>query len=330
MTDLDLVQYGYCKLECIGKGQFGAAWTVQAAKDGQPDGAAEIEVAKLVSLELLNAHDQRLALQEVELLKKLSHPHVVLYKQSFIAQPDPDGSPVLAILMDYCRGGDLRQAIKRQKQGGQWFPEQQVLRWFCQLAQAIAHIHSCKVIHRDLKTSNIFLTLPTSEGGFGDVRLADFGISRVLEATAAAANTLLGTPYYMAPEVCQSEPYGMPSDVWALGCVLYELCGLKHAFQAGSLADLVQKVCRGEPDPIPQIYSPGVSGLIKRLLTKSAAERPRAQDLMEDQLLKAIIAAPRRAAPSLRPKGAAAPAASPEKGLCDQLEETQFFTATEE
>merc|ERR1719321_2333139 len=143
-----------------------------------------------------------------------------------------------------------------------------------------------KVIHRDLKTSNIFLTSSGEDGTFGEVKLADFGISRVLEATAAAANTLLGTPYYMAPEVCQSEPYGMASDVWALGCVLYELCALKHAFQAGSLADLVQKVCRGEPDPLPQIYSAGVTALVKRLLTKSAAQRPPAAALLDEPLVK--------------------------------------------
>lgn len=328
MADFDLSPWGYSKLGCIGKGQFGSAFTVQGAdKDGQPP---PVQVCKIVSLELLNDHDQKLALQEVELLRRLSHPSIVGYHLSFLAKQDGDRPPVLCIIMDYCDGGDLRQAIKRQKSSNNLFQEQQVMRWFTQLTQAIAHIHQNKIIHRDLKTSNIFLS------NDGDVKLADFGISRVLEATAAAANTLLGTPYYMAPEVCQSEPYELSSDVWALGCVLYEMCALKHAFQAASLVDLVQKICRGEPDPLPNIYSPGLNQLLKRLLAKSAKDRPRAADVLEEPLIKAMTAAPTMAARSLRPRGAgSAPAPpqqtppepdSPEMKTCIGADDTAYFS----
>lgn len=117
-------------------------------------------------------------------------------------------------------------------------------RWFTQLLHALNYIHKQKILHRDLKTSNIFLDGAPEACELHDysVKLGDFGISRVLDGTREAAVTVVGTPYYMSPEVCRSEPYNWKSDVWALGCVLYELCMLKHAFESSSLLGLVYKV----------------------------------------------------------------------------------------
>lgn len=101
------------------------------------------------------------------------------------------------------------------------------------------------------------------------MKLGDFGISKVLEHTSGQAVTVVGTPYYMSPEVCQNDPYSFKSDVWALGCVLYELCTLKHAFSADNLLGLVYKIVRDTQDPIPSIYSKELQGLINDLLNKN-------------------------------------------------------------
>lgn len=114
---------------------------------------------------------------------------------------------------------------------------------------ALEYVHGRRVIHRDLKSQNIFLT------GNYTIKLGDFGISRVLENTNAAAQTVVGTPYYMSPEACQSNPYTSKSDVWSLGCILYELCALEHAFKADNLLGLVFKIVQEEPAPIPSHYS---------------------------------------------------------------------------
>ena len=92
------------------------------------------------------------------------------------------------------------------------------MEWFVQITLALQYIHSEKILHRDLKTANIFLTSQDV------LKVGDFGISAQLEHTLDMKHTCVGSPYYMSPEVCCDKPYNNKSDVWALGCVLYELC----------------------------------------------------------------------------------------------------------
>lgn len=138
--------------------------------------------------------------------------------------------------MEYCEVGDLAYHIKEKKKSGEMFTEEEILNWFIQICIALEYIHGRKILHRDVKSQNIFLTNNNT------VKLGDFGISKLLESTNEAAMTVVGTPYYMSPEVCENKPYTFKSDVWALGCVLYELCTLQHAFSASNLLGLVYKI----------------------------------------------------------------------------------------
>merc|ERR1719262_1494558 len=151
------------------------------------------------------------------------------------------------------------------------------MNYFVQILQALQYIHQQRILHRDLKTSNLFLTKQKSI-----VKLGDFGISRVLEGSIEAAITVVGTPYYMSPEVCENKPYTFKSDVWSLGCVLYELCMLKHAFSADNLLGLVYKIVSDKYEPIPKRYSPSLNSLIRNMLEKNADRRPSVSDLLED------------------------------------------------
>ena len=123
-------------------------------------------------------------------------------------------------------------------------------------------------MHRDIKTSNIYLT------GSNTIKLADFGISKVLEATADQALTVVGTPYYMSPEICENKAYTYASDIWSLGCLLYELCTLEHAFQADNLLGLVFKIVKDQAEPIPSRYSADLADLVKTMLSKDVSARP--------------------------------------------------------
>mmetsp|Transcript_38789 Transcript_38789/g.91213 ORF Transcript_38789/g.91213 Transcript_38789/m.91213 type:complete len:521 (+) Transcript_38789:143-1705(+) len=267
-ADVDLSGFGFEKLQHIGKGQYAQAQLVKDVSSGHT------YVAKCISLAALNDHDQDLAHQEVFLLQTFNHPYIVGYRDSFLIE----GANTLVIVMEYCNAGDLRKAIKEKVKCQEHFAEEQVMTWFVQLCLALQYIHSEKVLHRDLKTSNIFLCNADSSL----VKLGDFGISRILECTSDAAVTMVGTPYYMSPEVCRNEPYGVKSDIWALGCVLYELCMLRFAFESSSLHGLVYKIVSGHYEPIPSFYSPAINQMLSRLLEKQADGRPLASEILED------------------------------------------------
>ena len=140
---------------------------------------------------------------------------------------------------------------------------------FIQISSALMYVHSRKVLHRDLKSQNVFLARA------GLAMLGDFGISKVLEQSDAFTTTVTGTPYYMAPEMCTNRPYTFKSDIWSLGCVLYELCTLRHAFAADSLLCLVYQIVRGDFPPIAaDRYSGALSGLASLLNALRLQQQP--------------------------------------------------------
>lgn len=171
--------------------------------------------------------------------------------------------------------GDLAFHIKKMQSKGERFTEEEVFQWFIQICMALQYVHSRKIIHRDIKTQNVFLT------GSKTIKVGDFGISKVLESTTQVAMTVVGTPYYMAPESCQSEPYTSKTDVWALGIILFELCALKQPFQADNLLGLVFKIVQDDPEPIPDCYSPELRELTLKLLTKNPANRPSTSEILK-------------------------------------------------
>jgi len=145
------------------------------------------------------------------------------------------------------------------------------------------HVHDRKVLHRDLKTQNIFLTSAKI------VKLGDFGISKVLQSTMECAQTAIGTPYYLSPEICENKPYNYKSDIWSLGCVLYELTTLKHAFDANSMKGLVLKILRGVYPPIPANYSNDLKNLIQEMFHKNPKLRPSVNEILKRPFIQKRI-----------------------------------------
>ncbi|XP_039985867.1 serine/threonine-protein kinase Nek3 isoform X2 [Xiphias gladius] len=190
----------------------------------------------------------------------MKHPNIVAFREAFEA----DG--LLCIVMEYCRGGDLLQRIRQQKTTQ--FCVDDILRWFAQMCAGAKHIHDKRVLHRDLKSKNIFLT------DRGTVKLGDFGSACILNSSKAFAHTYVGTPYYVAPEIWDNKPYNNKSDVWSLGCVLYELCTLRHPFQATSWKSLILKVCRGAYPPLPNHLPYELQYLIKQMFKTHPKDRP--------------------------------------------------------
>lgn len=266
-----LRERGYSEVKQIGEGSFGKALLVQSTADNSK------LVCKMVDISKASKKEQEAALREGKLLSQLKHPYIVRYRESFTR------SGWLCIVMDYCQGGDLAKQISQAKKSKQLIPEEKALRWFTQAMMALKHIHGRKILHRDLKPSNFFLSRS------GAVKMGDFGIAKVLACTMACARTQIGTPYYLSPEVCQERPYTWPSDIWAMGCILFELCASKVPFDAPSISALMQKIVRGPLPVLPSTTSEFVRSLCGEMLSRSTASRPSTDDILRRSKIQSIV-----------------------------------------
>lgn len=266
MAGLDQFEF----IRQIGKGSYGEVTLQRHKKDRKQ------YVLKRINLKKASKREQHAAEQEAKLLSKLKHPNIVTYKDSFQGK---DG--YLHIAMQFCEGGDLYTKLKEQK--GVPLEERQVVEWFVQIAMALQYMHERNILHRDLKTQNIFLTKSKI------IKVGDLGIARVLESSSDMATTLIGTPYYMSPELFSNKPYNHKSDVWALGCCVYEMATLKHAFNAKDMNSLVYKILKGKMPLMPKQYSPELIQIIKNMLHQEPEKRPSVNRILRDPYIKKNI-----------------------------------------
>nr|XP_016851467.1 PREDICTED: serine/threonine-protein kinase Nek3 [Anolis carolinensis] len=249
----------YNVLKILGEGSYGRVLLVQHRNKNQKYAMKEIRLPKSVL-------DKEKSWNESILLAKMKHPNIVTFSESFEA----DGH--LNIVMEYCDDGDLMQKIKLQKE--KLFPENTILDWFTQICLGVKYIHDKRVMHRDIKSKNVFLTQ------HGKVKLGDFGSALLLTSPMAYACSYVGTPYYVPPEIWENMPYNNKSDIWSLGCILYELCTLKHPFQANSWKHLILKICKGYYNPLPSHYTYELHYLIKQMFKKNPKNRPSASTIL--------------------------------------------------
>ncbi|XP_074861061.1 serine/threonine-protein kinase Nek4 isoform X2 [Carettochelys insculpta] len=257
----------YIFLRAVGKGSYGEVSLVRHRQDNRQ------YVIKKLNLKHSSSRERKAAEQEAQLLSQLKHPNIVTYRESWEGE---DG--LLYIVMGFCEGGDLYHKLKERK--GVLFPENQVVEWFVQIAMALQYLHERHILHRDLKTQNVFLTRANI------IKVGDLGIARVLENKYDMASTLIGTPYYMSPELFSNKPYNYKSDVWALGCCVYEMATLKHAFNAKDMNSLVYRIIEGKLPPMPKDYSSQLAELIRTMLSKNPEERPSVKSILRQAYIK--------------------------------------------
>lgn len=284
MAGLDQFEF----IRQIGKGSYGEVTLQRHKKDRKQ------YVLKRINLKKASKREQHAAEQEAKLLSKLKHPNIVTYKDSFQGK---DG--YLHIAMQFCEGGDLYTKLKEQK--GVPLEERQVVEWFVQIAMALQYMHERNILHRDLKTQNIFLTKSKI------IKVGDLGIARVLESSSDMATTLIGTPYYMSPELFSNKPYNHKSDVWALGCCVYEMATLKHAFNAKDMNSLVYKILKGKMPLMPKQYSPELIQIIKNMLHQEPEKRPSVNRILRDPYIKKNISIFLEETKKSRPSSASRP-----------------------
>jgi serine/threonine protein kinase len=295
---INLRRRGFIVLRELGHGSFGVALLVREERTGEEPGPynsgtstvsnvpnsnglkeCQHYVVKVIDISGLKEKERRATIGEVEVLRQLKHPNIIGYHGSWISEPH------LYIVLEYADGGDLAQAIKRARSKGRQFSEERVMYWACQIGSALRYVHSKRILHRDLKASNVFLHTKDRI-----VKLGDFGIARVLAAENSLASTVIGTPYNMSPELINSEVYSYKSDIWALGCVLYELCTLRHAFDASNMCALVLRILRGTYPPIDTArYGAELRALVTSMLQLDPDMRPNVTDIIKMPLFQRAL-----------------------------------------
>ena len=255
---------GYDVKERIGVGSYGRVYKVTKNK--------KLYVLKEIPLNLSSAVEKINSVQnEAGILSSLDNKYVVKFFKSFKKNQN------IYIIMEYCDNGDLctflNRIKKRRKNENYFLDIDFVWKLFIQMSIGLYYIHSKKIIHRDIKTLNIFLTKDL------DAKIGDLGVAKILENTNHAM-TFIGTPYYVSPEMCRNKPYNEKSDIWALGCILYELLTFNHPFTATNQAALFIKILNNKYNPFPPGVPEDLKNMVDFILEKDYEKRPSMKDII--------------------------------------------------
>ena len=251
----------------IGKGNFGRISKIIRKSDQKTLIWKELDYGQM------SEKEKEQIVSEVNILRELKHPNIVRYYDRII---DKKHSRIY-IIMEYCEGGDLNQLIKRCKKTGEFIAEDIIWKIFTQVLLAIHVIHNHKegkILHRDIKPSNIFLDKDNN------VKLGDFGLSRELSDQSKFAYSHVGTPYYMSPEQIDETKYNEKSDIWSLGCFLYELTTFHPPFEAKNQIMLAMRIKSGKVEKINKRYSEELWRVITWMLTVNYNNRPSSEELL--------------------------------------------------
>ena len=259
----------YTVIKLLGEGSFGKAFL---CKNEANDTTC---VIKQIILEGMNQKEKDDVYNEAQILGKLDHQNIIKLFEVFDSQKPKH---TLNIVTEYADGGDLSEKIKSQN--NKPFSESEILDYFTQICLALKHIHEKKIIHRDLKSGNVFLMKS------GLVKLGDFGIAKGFQNTMDKAKTMVGTPYYLSPEILDNKPYDSKSDIWSLGVLLYEMMTFKMPFNANSLPMLSVKILRGNYTPPPTVYTKDLREIVTKCLTLDPSRRPTIQAILRMPIIQ--------------------------------------------
>ena len=246
----------------LGEGAYSTVFKVKRNVDNK------IYALKKVKLLNLSEKEKENSLNEVRILASVKSNFVVSYKEAFFDEKDN----TLCIVMEFADRGDLFQKIVEHKKSAKFFEESDIWRIFIQLVKGLKALHDLKILHRDMKSANVFLF------SNGSAKLGDLNVSKV--ARRGLGYTQTGTPYYASPEVWKDQPYDNKSDVWSLGCVLYEMITLRPPFRAKDMEGLFNKVCKGQYSKIPDRFSDDLFQVIQFLLQVNSSSRPSCEQIL--------------------------------------------------
>ncbi|KAH9578151.1 Protein kinase domain [Trypanosoma melophagium] len=271
LTDEDLE--GWRQLKIIGKGSFGAVYEALLV-------SGRTVCCKVIELGSLSSREEMEKLRnEIALMKRLHHPNIVQYYGS----QEEREKCTLNIFMEFVSGGSLNTFVKKFKT----IPLPTVRQWTYQMLCGVKYLHDCGIVHRDIKGDNVLVSLD------GIIKLADFGCSKAIDDVCSKTHgcqTMVGTPYWMAPEVikCEVGGYGMKSDIWSIGCTVVEMITGKPPWpECNSMWAAVYKIAHstGLPTEIPKDLDPQLMNFLELCFERDPRLRPTAEQLLQHPFL---------------------------------------------
>ena len=256
----------------LGKGAFSSVYLVKRKEDNK------IYAMKRVKIIGLGKKEKDNVFNEVNLLSSLNHKNIIGFYESFFDIK----SETLNIILEFADDGDLSTKIKQNIKNQIFFDEITIWKTLIQILEGLKYLHKKCIIHRDLKSANIFLT----KNGF--VKIGDLNVSKII-TTMGMANTQTGTPYFAAPEIWNNNPYDYKCDIWSVGCIIYEMAVLKTPFRGASMKQLYNKVMKGIYPSLPNRYSDDLKKIIKKILVVNPKNRPSANNLLNCDIIKRKI-----------------------------------------
>ncbi|KAH8287006.1 hypothetical protein KR054_000543 [Drosophila jambulina] len=252
----------YEVLAVMGNGSFGTCYKVRDKSTG------ELFAWKGMNYDELDEDKCEALVSEISVLRQLQHPNIVQYYHHLVNRE----AKSVYIVMECCAGGDLAQIVQRARSQRRRFEERYIWRVLFQLCRALQVCHNKipngTILHRDIKPANIFLDAA------GNAKLGDFGLARMLRRDQSFAASFVGTPHYMSPELVRGRKYDRKSDVWAVGCLVYEMCALRPPFRGRAFDQLSEKIAQGEFSRIPAVYSSDLQEIIAFMLAVDHEQRP--------------------------------------------------------
>ena len=255
----------------LGNGAYSEVFKVRRVEDNK------IYALKRVKLKNLKEKEKYNSLNEIRILASIKSTFVISYKEAFFTDSDKS----LNLVMEYADSGDLYRKIKHYKKYKLFFEEKDIWKIFIQITRGLKSLHNLNILHRDFKSANIFLF------STGEAKIGDLNVSKIMNK--GLGNTQTGTPYYASPEVWNNSPYDCKSDIWSLGCILYEMLTLNPPFNADDFEGLYKKVMAGKYNKINSRYSEDMNELLKLLFKIDPKERPNCDEILKLDFIRKRI-----------------------------------------
>ncbi|CAM8970787.1 unnamed protein product [Rhodiola kirilowii] len=254
----------------IGSGSFSVVWHAKHSVMGTEVAIKEIATGRL------NKKLQESLMSEISILKKIYHPNIILL-HDIIEKPGK-----IHLVLEYCKGGDLSMYINRNGK----VPEVTAKHFMQQLAAGLQVLRDNNMIHRDLKPQNLLLSANDNKAV---LKIADFGFARSLQPQGLA-ETLCGSPLYMAPEIMQLQKYDAKADLWSVGAILFQLVTGRPPFNGNNQMQLLQNIMKSTDlyfPPNPNNLSSECKDLCRKLLRRNPVERLTFEEFFNHPFLSA-------------------------------------------